>query len=125
MRHWHAITDYPKITKETPAASEALIETIEQHLHALENSGKSLIDIALVGLFISKLISDTVNQWADNTTLPDNKMSSYMHLLAFLEKRASCGKMAPTTTPSKRLNHVIVCDKTRHGVTHAHQHILQ
>jgi hypothetical protein len=123
MRRWHTITDDPKITKETLAALGALIETIKQHLRALKNSGESLIDIALVGLYISKLNPDTVIQW--ELTLPDNKMPSYWHLLAFLEKRASCGKMGTTPTLSERPNHAIICDKTCHGITHAPRHIRQ
>jgi hypothetical protein len=98
MRHWHAITDYPKLTKETPAAIRAWIETVKQHLRALENSGESLVDIALFGALISKLSTDTINQW--ELTLPDSKMPSHSHLIAFLEKRANCGKMGPTSAPA-------------------------
>jgi hypothetical protein len=100
MRRWHAITDDPKITKETLAALGALIEIIKQHLRALENSGESLIGIDLVGLFISKLKPNAVNQWG--LTFPDNTTPQYPHLLAFLGKRASCGKMGPTPTLSER-----------------------
>jgi hypothetical protein len=98
MRHCHAITDYPKLTKETPAAIGVWIETVKQHLRALENSGESLVDIALLGALISKLSTDTINQ--RELTLPDSKMPSHSHLIAFLEKRASCGKMGPTSAPA-------------------------
>jgi hypothetical protein len=98
MRDWHAIADYPRLSKETPTAIGACTENIRQHLRVLDNSGESLSDIALISVILAKLSTDTVHQW--ELTLPDNKMLSPSHLLAFLDKRASCGKMSPKPTPA-------------------------
>jgi hypothetical protein len=104
MRYWHAIAYYSRLSKETPAVISTCIETIKQHLRALDNSGESLGDIALISVLAyltpihAKLTMDTVRQW--DLTLPDNKMPSPSHLIAFLDKRASCGKMSPKPAPA-------------------------
>jgi hypothetical protein len=48
MRHWHVIADYPRLSKETPAAIGARTETIRQHQRVLDNSVELLGDIAFI-----------------------------------------------------------------------------
>lgn len=97
INHWHAITNFPKMKHDTPEALEAVIGNFKQHLRALEITGESHLDTVLIRMLISQLCVNIVNQW--ELTLIDKKMLSFQYLLAFLEKRASCGKLSRTVTP--------------------------
>ncbi|XP_060831146.1 uncharacterized protein LOC132915364 [Bombus pascuorum] len=39
LRHWNAIQNYPKLTKESSKTLEYLVDTIKQYLRALTNLG--------------------------------------------------------------------------------------
>jgi hypothetical protein len=124
MCHWHAIADYPRLSKETPTAIGAFIETIKQHIRALDNSGESLEDIALISILLAKLSTAAVHQW--EFTLSDNKMPSPSYLIAFLEKRTSCGKMRLEPTPAVKTPELKPTEqryRMRHEDTHSPRHL--
>ncbi|XP_043603776.1 uncharacterized protein LOC122576923 [Bombus pyrosoma] len=87
----------PKMKNDTYEALEAVVVNFKQHLRALEITGESLLDTVLNGMLISQISINIVNKW--ELTLTVKKMSSVQHLLAFLEKRASCGKLSRKVTP--------------------------
>ncbi|XP_043598148.1 uncharacterized protein LOC122574515 [Bombus pyrosoma] len=96
ITNWHAIANFPKM-KNTPEALEAVVVNFKQHLRELKITGESLLDTVLNGMLISQISGNIVNKW--ELTLTDRKMPPVEHLLAFLEKRASCGKLSRTVTP--------------------------
>lgn len=100
MRHWELISDYPKITKETPEAIDDFLDTVEMNLRALEKLGEPVTsNVILIKVFTSKLPSATIREW--QYTLPNNKMPSYSHLIDFLKSRTN-GDRSFTSTATKR-----------------------
>lgn len=88
MRHWHLISKYPKITKETPEAVDDFLETVKVNLRALEKLGQPITsNIVLIELIISKLPSSTIRDWY--CTLPDKEVPPYTHLIDFLRARTN------------------------------------
>ncbi|XP_043287499.1 uncharacterized protein [Venturia canescens] len=95
-RHWIQLREYPSLQKDSPAEISKLIDTIQQHIRALETLGAPTTswDIPLIDLILMKVSRNTAWQW--ELTLNDNKMLSYKNLISFLEKRASCVDFSST-----------------------------
>lgn len=100
LRHFSAMQQYPKLTKETPETLANLIGTMKQHLRALKNLGNPVTsNTIIIGLFLSKIHPDTIQQW--KLTIPNEKMPSYTHLLDSLEKQANCVITTSVATPAR------------------------
>lgn len=88
MRHWHLISEYPKIIKETPEAVDDFLETVKVNLWALEKLGEPITsNVVLIELIASKLPSSTIRDWY--CTLPNKRMPPYTHLIDFLRARTN------------------------------------
>ncbi|XP_068987418.1 uncharacterized protein [Bombus flavifrons] len=112
LRHFSAMQQYPKLTKETPKTLANLIGTMKQHLRALKNLGNPVTsNTIIIGLFLSKLNPDTIQQW--KLTIPNEKMPPYTHLLDFLEKKAVHGG---THSPLRTLRVQSAKDRTEFGL---------
>ncbi|XP_076384451.1 uncharacterized protein LOC143263146 [Megalopta genalis] len=105
LRHCDAIREIPKLAKDTPEAIDDLLDTLNQHLRALNNLGEPVAtwNTLLISTILSKLNSDTILQWEH--TLPDKQMPSYTHLIKFLRKRANCSIVVNGTNLISRTRH--------------------
>ncbi|XP_076380674.1 uncharacterized protein LOC143260026 [Megalopta genalis] len=105
LRHCDAIREIPKLAKDTPEAIDDLLDTLNQHLRALNNLGEPVAtwNTLLISTILSKLNSDTILQW--ELTLPDKQMPSYTHLIKFLRKRANCSIVVNGTNLISRAPH--------------------
>ncbi|XP_076384620.1 uncharacterized protein LOC117224036 [Megalopta genalis] len=105
LRHCDAIREIPKLAKDTPEAIDDLLDTLNQHLRALNNLGEPVAtwNTLLISTILSKLNSDTILQW--ELTLPDKQMPSYTHLIKFLRKRANCSIVVNGTNLISRTRH--------------------
>ncbi|XP_076384511.1 uncharacterized protein LOC143263384 [Megalopta genalis] len=105
LRHSDAIREIPKLAKDTPEAIDDLLDTLNQHLRALNNLGEPVAtwNTLLISTILSKLNSDTILQWEH--TLPDKQMPSYTHLIKFLRKRANCSIVVNGTNLISRTRH--------------------
>nr|XP_012153583.1 PREDICTED: uncharacterized protein LOC105664297 [Megachile rotundata] len=91
LGHCDALREIPKLAKDTAGALGDLVDSVNQHLRALENLGEKVSEwnSIVVSIILSKLNSETIWHW--ELTLKDKKkIPSFVDLLAFLEKRANC-----------------------------------
>jgi hypothetical protein len=100
-RHFSAMRNYPRLTKGTPETLANLIGTMKLHLRALKNLGDPITsNTVIIGLFLSKLNPDTIQQWED--TIPNRRVPSYSHLVDFLQRKANCVLTTSDATPARR-----------------------
>ncbi|XP_046480969.1 uncharacterized protein [Neodiprion pinetum] len=102
-RHWNALSEFPRVTKESSGAFEELVDAFRQHLRAIENKGQSVNSwsIPIIHLIRSKINVSIMTEW--ELSIKTDEVQSYTDLLDFLEARANCSEhtwTAPKTTTS-------------------------
>ncbi|XP_015509771.2 uncharacterized protein LOC107216949 [Neodiprion lecontei] len=102
-RHWNALSEFPRVARESSGSLEELVDAFRQHLRAIENKGQSVKtwSIPIIHLIRSKINVSLMTEW--ELSIKTNEVKSYTDFLDFLEARANCSEhtlTAPKTTTS-------------------------
>ncbi|XP_072159645.1 uncharacterized protein [Bemisia tabaci] len=103
-QHYANLRDYPKLQKDTPTALGNLVDFFKVNLRAMKNLDAPIDQwsVPLIDLILTKIDEKTAYEW--ELKLTDDKMPSYEHLLAYLEKRANSIHLSgkPETSESNK-----------------------